>query len=543
MMRPERWLSMAVRFLPADRAEWGAAMLAEIEQVEPAQRWRFALSCTRVALFPPAKEEHDGGAKAILCTLAVVALAAFVLWQPETGGTWLAQAITLHAMALFFSKFLLVDVLALVALTWSMAQRAKGNQPWARVPVAVQRSGRLAVEVYFGLLNPVLYLAVLSSGPGMLRLRTDWALGEWIGPLQVAAVALLGTVWGWRLYGTAFWPGSAAARAALRWVLWASLACLAMFALKDLNLLRPEGDFSPWGRVVPALFVISPMYLIPGVLIYDYLRDATKTPDGGMPGFFLLTGGASRAAIGAAAGVAILTLAVAAQRRPEDEVRALVNQHRGTIRAAAARYDTDPRLMAAIVYVTHRDQLSPFRDSMERIFSTAWTIGLPDRYLNRALDFSLGVAQIKPRTLQTGAVLAQGDSKAFGREGFLLIEHGGEGIFEPLAAEWGRNVSERIGLASPIPAYARREEVVAALIQPERNLEACAFLLALYQRQWENANPAWSIRRRPDVLATLYQIGFERSKPHAKPRSNAFGRRVQGVYEQPWLSEFATAKR
>ena len=247
-MSPERWLSAAVRYLPADRAEWGAAMMAEMEQVEPAERWRFALSCTRVALFPPAKGEHGGLAKGILFTLALVALAAFMLWQPETGGTWLAQAITVHAMALFFSKFLFVDLLALAALTWSTVQRAKGIQPWARVPVALQQRGRLAAEVYFGLLNPVLYLAVLSSGPGMLRLRTELSAGEWIGPLHTVAITLLGAVWGLRIYGGAFWRGSRTANAALRFLLWTSLTCLLLFALKDLNLLRPEGDFAPWGR-------------------------------------------------------------------------------------------------------------------------------------------------------------------------------------------------------------------------------------------------------------------------------------------------------
>jgi hypothetical protein len=39
------------------------------------------------------------------------------------------------------------------------------------------------------------------------------------------------------------------------------------------------------------------------------------------------------------------------------------------------------------------------------------------------------------------------------------------------------------------------------------------------------------------VLATLYQIGFARSRPHGAPRSNAFGRRVRQVLEQPWLGE------
>lgn len=72
---------------------------------------------------------------------------------------------------------------------------------------------------------------------------------------------------------------------------------------------------------------------------------------------------------------------------------------------------------------------------------------------------------------------------------------------------------------------------------PESNLATCALILALYQNQWEATNRDWSLRQRPDILATLYQIGFARSRPHGAPRSNAFGSRVRQVYEQPWLGE------
>lgn len=72
---------------------------------------------------------------------------------------------------------------------------------------------------------------------------------------------------------------------------------------------------------------------------------------------------------------------------------------------------------------------------------------------------------------------------------------------------------------------------------PESNLATCALILALCQNQWEATNRDWSLRQRPDILATLYQIGFARSRPHGAPRSNAFGSRVRQVYEQPWLGE------
>ena len=53
-MSPDRLLSWAVRQLPARREEWGRAMQAELAALEPADRWRFALSCTRAALSRPA---------------------------------------------------------------------------------------------------------------------------------------------------------------------------------------------------------------------------------------------------------------------------------------------------------------------------------------------------------------------------------------------------------------------------------------------------------------------------------------------------------
>jgi hypothetical protein len=90
---------------------------------------------------------------------------------------------------------------------------------------------------------------------------------------------------------------------------------------------------------------------------------------------------------------------------------------------------------------------------------------------------------------------------------------------------------------SPIPVPAARHTVASALLDARSNLETCALILALYQNQWEATNRDWSLRERPDVLATLYQIGFARSKPHGAPRSNAFGSRVREVYGQPWLGE------
>lgn len=59
---PALLLTFAVRQMPVERGEWGAAMLAELAQLRhPLRRWQFALSCTRVALFPPRKSALTRG--------------------------------------------------------------------------------------------------------------------------------------------------------------------------------------------------------------------------------------------------------------------------------------------------------------------------------------------------------------------------------------------------------------------------------------------------------------------------------------------------
>lgn len=52
---PARILAAAVRRMPDERGEWGAAMQSELAHIrQPLKRWQFVWGCARVALFPPA---------------------------------------------------------------------------------------------------------------------------------------------------------------------------------------------------------------------------------------------------------------------------------------------------------------------------------------------------------------------------------------------------------------------------------------------------------------------------------------------------------
>src|SRR4051794_21738025 len=58
---PARLLAWAIGFLPADRADWGQAMVGELGQLQyQSKRWRFALSCLAATLLLPARQADAG---------------------------------------------------------------------------------------------------------------------------------------------------------------------------------------------------------------------------------------------------------------------------------------------------------------------------------------------------------------------------------------------------------------------------------------------------------------------------------------------------
>src|SRR5262245_52435846 len=81
---PERVVATAANRLPADRREWGQALVAELVVVDGlGRRWLFALGVLRIALFPPAARRAPAGAAAAVGALAtVIATAAAVRFLP-----------------------------------------------------------------------------------------------------------------------------------------------------------------------------------------------------------------------------------------------------------------------------------------------------------------------------------------------------------------------------------------------------------------------------------------------------------------------------
>ena len=76
--RARRFLEVAVRGLPAERLEWGQAMLAELDQVQGRHaRWRFSLGCAWASARIRLRSPEPGGAalRTVILGCATVSLA------------------------------------------------------------------------------------------------------------------------------------------------------------------------------------------------------------------------------------------------------------------------------------------------------------------------------------------------------------------------------------------------------------------------------------------------------------------------------------
>ena len=141
----DRYLAVVERLLPATRRDWGRAMRAELATLDgAAERWRFALGCTRAAMLP------GPTSRAAVRSLAMVAGAALVL----------AGEIALAGVIGEFTPL----VLALALLAWL------GRRPGYFGPVRPDRATRIARAAGYCLTSACLVALVVAEGvPGLFR--------------------------------------------------------------------------------------------------------------------------------------------------------------------------------------------------------------------------------------------------------------------------------------------------------------------------------------------------------------------------------------
>ncbi len=382
------------------------------------------------------------------------------------------------------------------------------------------------IELVYGFVNPVVYLLVFQ--PALFRRWTP----SWLPGLCWLAWA---TYWSARFFGLRFQGEKS--RQWIRRFLYFTVLLLGGITLRDVSA-------SFWGAItVTALLgarfediIISvicfPLYALPLMAACRHISTTRYDETWATSRFFV----AGLPVWGLATLLVLSALSVVATlpRNTEESVRELLVQNKDTIIVVSRAHNLDPRLIASIVEVTQRDINRPFLTGIEEFVTDVWlTDATSHTLLAEALDPSLGLSQVKAHTVLTAYAIRE--------------------LSEPVAPKWlrkdyrsvralNRPVLERLPtlefLRVPIPTGDRlpsKRDVVTALKTPEGNLESAAFLLDLLATQWELANATWSIRSRPDVLATLFQLGFDHSVPKADPKANDFGKQVQKAFVEPWM--------
>lgn len=163
---PARLLATAVATLPADRADWGAAMTAELAQVrDPKARWWFAAGCARTAMFPPRGNRLPVLAVATLATAAVIAAG-------------LAVGHAVPGMGVFAVTFV---ALVGAMVTMGVARSRRLHRPASGPAVAAAGVAGVAA-------------CIAATG---YMLRTDPSAAQALGPTHaiMLAVVLAGCLW------------------------------------------------------------------------------------------------------------------------------------------------------------------------------------------------------------------------------------------------------------------------------------------------------------------------------------------------------------
>ncbi len=232
---PVRVLQWASGLLPADRAEWGQAMLGELDRIDgsPA-RWRFTLSCVTGVLVPPPR-----GLVAPMAVLGTAALGSAVVFS---------VGFVHFGLATNPWNWILVAILAAVLLCSIIG-----------VSVQLRRSNSALLGLIGGLIVAASWL--WTTGFTFAGVVTPVnSVGAWSGPTLMIAVPLVVGVGAALLGGNAS-VGRRAARLA------GVSAGLTMFFIATIAVVAIDGGprdpgATLAGGVSEAFFSVAMLYLI-----------------------------------------------------------------------------------------------------------------------------------------------------------------------------------------------------------------------------------------------------------------------------------------
>ena len=381
-------------------------------------------------------------------------------------------------------------------------------------------------EYFFGFANPVIYMGFILLA--LLKPLSTLDRAFWNASLFV----VLG-VWSVRFAGPLIKDAAQKLRVARVTVLVAMTAVAVHLVLGVTHwvrifLLQPLAPFSlisllPW-------LLYLPLYFVPIHLLWWHWRSLSA---GHTESFLLAPTTATKLA---AVGLITVFAAVcmfSGLTKSDKEARYYVESHAEKIVEAAHNSGLKAETLASVLYTVQTDT-AMWEPVLNRLLSHTWLVDDKSHMLlSKSLDFSIGAAQIKPTTALT-AIVWQELSRA--NTGGIRIAHIKEFRDLPSFQSLPTLPCEKaLALSMPVNWRSTKKDVVAVLLDDDKSITMAASILALTAIHWETQNPEWSIRGRTDILATLYQLGFEKSQPKANPQANNFGIRAQAASRQPWL--------
>ncbi|MEN6626448.1 MAG: hypothetical protein ABFD69_09495 [Candidatus Sumerlaeia bacterium] len=207
-------------------------------------------------------------------------------------------------------------------------------------------------------------------------------------------------------------------------------------------------------------------------------------------------------------------------RVTHDQALKLIRANLGAITQAGEEARIDPRLIAGIIYVAqtrdHPRWTGDFIDSFGLELDAGSSIFAE---MFPVFDGSVGLCQMKPSTY--------GYIRIWWLNSKPAAENDWPPPYEKIRLyQWSKPGTGPRGI---------NRDGIRCLKDPKTNLAVAVFMLHLLGDQWSKAGRP--IDDRPEILATLYNIGFERSRPKADPRPNDFGRRVKAFMDSPDCNE------
>jgi hypothetical protein len=204
-------------------------------------------------------------------------------------------------------------------------------------------------------------------------------------------------------------------------------------------------------------------------------------------------------------------------------LRQAIVADRESIYKASALLDIEPRLIVSIIMV---EQLRLYNDNRE-IFKTFFA---PLKVLGVQSQFSWGVAGIKENTaIQAENYLASTSSPFYPGDRYANL----------LSFTTNNHDSERF------TRITNEHDTFYSYLYT-------AIIIKELEAQWKKEG--YDISHRPDVIATLFNIGFTHSKPNNNPKSGgasitiddqtySFGSLAQSFYSSDELTDFFPKKK